>query len=563
MPAELLIRSVLNGTFYSVPYDVDVPTVGAIHEQIAPLITEGRRNHIIRLLRRPHGAAENAEFQTIGLHDTVAADDELAVIGEVECRMKPDECALVEDTLLRFLSRPTFEAVREGVIAADALVAGGSICAAFGGFGVNDLDIYVHYSRALELLRHLSIVGFMCQNDGKNSGMHLASEYDQSFFRKNHILVRFALMYHRALSIDVMVIPDEVPLTDVVTNFDLSFCEVWWDGRAVFASDPEGIRRKEGVLKPDYRAALFTDFNPFIIKRLQKYRRRGYTIHTGGLHHAQQEPSTDVLGPLPKHSTTENGITTTTKKRICNMESWAVKTVLLHLYRELSTFVEETIWLTDEHHPFTGNHRLFEFYFLVYPGVEEPTYADLVERFGKPFVDLFAAFTDTILVCNFPSTYDSIYRGVFLSIRRVQTDDPCRYARQVLMDLPREYARLLEKGLPHGFEELEKADSKEIACRRMQDMRFENDMYSWDKTLDMLDFTEDKPLSVAFYEGCHCGACRALRTHFSAKLRDLADMIHSDEFHPCPTCEDVHFVKSAAAAAAAAADEDEAEDDAE
>ena len=49
-----------------------------------------------------------------------------------------------------------------------------------------------------------------------------------------------------------MIINDDVSVNSVVTNFDLSFCEIWFDGENVYSNDPESITTKTGYLKKDY-----------------------------------------------------------------------------------------------------------------------------------------------------------------------------------------------------------------------------------------------------------------------------------------------------------------------
>ncbi len=80
-------------------------------------------------------------------------------------------------------------------------------------------------------------------------------------------------MQHLGRQVDVIVVDDAVPLIDVVTNFDLSFCETWWDGSKVFATDPHGVRNKEGCLKPSYRSA-----GSSAIKRSRKTKKGGTTL---------------------------------------------------------------------------------------------------------------------------------------------------------------------------------------------------------------------------------------------------------------------------------------------
>ena len=160
----------------------------------------------------------------------------------------------------------------------NALIAGGAVLAAYSNDDVNDLDIYIHASKAVDFVNNLT-------NDGTYEvafeGNYLRPSYDQSIYRKNNILARFSfntVITRKFPVIDVMIIPDEIPLLSVVTNFDLSFCEIWYDGYYVKAVDAEGVLTKTGILKKDYTDKLLLDLNRFTIKRLKKYIKKGYII---------------------------------------------------------------------------------------------------------------------------------------------------------------------------------------------------------------------------------------------------------------------------------------------
>ncbi len=79
------------------------------------------------------------------------------------------------------------------------------------------------------------------------------------------------------ISIDVMVIPDSIPLENVVTNFDLTFCQVWWNGEKIISHNVDDIRNKSGSLNRDY-VESYLDMNTFIINRIKKYKNRGFKI---------------------------------------------------------------------------------------------------------------------------------------------------------------------------------------------------------------------------------------------------------------------------------------------
>jgi hypothetical protein len=160
----------------------------------------------------------------------------------------------------------------------NAIIAGGAVLAAYSNDIVNDLDIYIHVSDAINFVNNL-------RNDGTYEisleGNYLRPSYDQSFFRKNNILGRFSfntVITRKFPVIDIMIIPDEIPLLNVVTNFDLSFCEIWYDGYYVKAVDAKGVLTKTGTLKKDYTDKLLLDLNTFTVKRLKKYIKKGYII---------------------------------------------------------------------------------------------------------------------------------------------------------------------------------------------------------------------------------------------------------------------------------------------
>lgn len=181
-----------------------------------------------------------------------------------------------------------------------ALLAGGFVLRAIhqdtdleGGEGLiwsdiraGDMDLYVTRSKASELLNTLAAYGIMPASgwgrvlETITTDLVLAPAYDQSFFRKNGILMRIPLFVGENSShrIDLMVLVDGKEPIEVVTNFDLTFCEVWWDGNMVHGTDLEAAYHKRGVLRKGYRDALLVHFNKFIIKRIKKYLDRGYTI---------------------------------------------------------------------------------------------------------------------------------------------------------------------------------------------------------------------------------------------------------------------------------------------
>jgi hypothetical protein len=54
---------------------------------------------------------------------------------------------------------------------------------------------------------------------------------------------------------------------DVVQNFDLSFCQIWYDGKGVWATHPEHVKTKSGILQGDYVKVLLEHNNKFLKRR--------------------------------------------------------------------------------------------------------------------------------------------------------------------------------------------------------------------------------------------------------------------------------------------------------
>jgi len=185
-----------------------------------------------------------------------------------------------------------------------AIIAGGSVLSVYSPYENEntDIDIYIHQSFAESFIDELSRItnnrvyygGFDNNNeDIVNHGItptsYVASTYDQSFFKKNGISARFAALYYlprshpnfgTVINIDILVVKNQIPLNKVVSNFDLTFCEISYDAakNKIFATDPKGIMNKTGVLRKEYQESLFKYQNLFILRRIRKYSNRGFKI---------------------------------------------------------------------------------------------------------------------------------------------------------------------------------------------------------------------------------------------------------------------------------------------
>jgi hypothetical protein len=170
-----------------------------------------------------------------------------------------------------------FNRFNQILIDTHSLIAGGSVLAAYHqGLKIKDFDIYIHPTDLCTLRDRLLELQFTLL-DNK---FYISPAYDQSFFRRNNILGRIQFVKDgiKPTILDVIIVKNSVPLTDVVQNFDLTFCEIWYDGNTVNAADPNGVLNKTGTLKTDYVNCLLEKFNTFTIKRINKYLKKGFNI---------------------------------------------------------------------------------------------------------------------------------------------------------------------------------------------------------------------------------------------------------------------------------------------
>ena len=107
-------------------------------------------------------------------------------------------------------------------------------------------------------------------------GFQNSSLYCRSFLRKNGIRRVHTFFEYRGV-MDIMSLRKSTTPVKVCSNFDLTMCQVWFDGTTVFATHPDHIREKRGYLQNDY-INTFIEGNQFLRRRLTKYKNRGFTI---------------------------------------------------------------------------------------------------------------------------------------------------------------------------------------------------------------------------------------------------------------------------------------------
>jgi len=186
-----------------------------------------------------------------------------------------------------------------------AVLAGGFVLKSILEYdeSVPDLDIYVPYQNVRTFLEKCVLKNnpdgsfksrdkYILQNYITHYKRYYATIYCRSFLRKNGIrrVHTFSEIeendrdrntgeFKKKLfsSVDIMSVRKRRTPVEVCSNFDLTFCQVWFDGTTVFATHPEHIRQKSGFLQGDYVASLLSG-NEFLKNRITKYRKRGFKI---------------------------------------------------------------------------------------------------------------------------------------------------------------------------------------------------------------------------------------------------------------------------------------------
>jgi hypothetical protein len=141
-----------------------------------------------------------------------------------------------------------------------------------------DIDIYVPCKSYKTIKTPIAAA-----TSDRYSNKFKASDYCHSFLRKNGIRTVLQVDIRRAqygdieLSVDLMAVRNRRSVLDVVQNFDLTFCQAWYDGKDVWTTHPEHIQSKHGQLQGDY-VQSYVMGNYFLQGRINKYISRGFSI---------------------------------------------------------------------------------------------------------------------------------------------------------------------------------------------------------------------------------------------------------------------------------------------
>ena len=164
----------------------------------------------------------------------------------------------------------------------NAVIAGSFVLSQYApppSFKPYDMDIYINEKHFDDFITTLLKMGIFASSKFLLIGLNTSSTYDQSFFKKNGIKFKISgfITLKETFRTDIMIVRNDRNIKDVVSNFDLSICEIWYNGKDIQATHEDHILKKEGMLRKEYHTAFFQG-NKFIMKRIQKYTNRGFTI---------------------------------------------------------------------------------------------------------------------------------------------------------------------------------------------------------------------------------------------------------------------------------------------
>jgi hypothetical protein len=326
-------------------------------------------------------------------------DDEKVVNGEMlNIFYKMEEFTendnFLFETMMEKKLEKFYETFKRFIVKHKAVVAGGSVLSIFGGYDMKDLDIYINYSEAKEFISSLFV------NDCQLREINQAPAYDQSFFRKNNIICRCCMIYRNPthiqfrryisnnIDIDIMIVPDDIEIESVVTNFDLTFCQVWWDGVRLYSNNVSDIKTKRGFLNKDYIQS-YISMNSFTINRIQKYKNRGFIINID-LSYSQEFPlcgGTIVINKQKKtiDSCTDVWPLSILFKYLLNHPSFSPRNDIVGSYYDKLIFNYFKVYESFKNRP-EGQLR------DVYTAIVRCCYISIKESLSKEYRDVYMSF---------------------------------------------------------------------------------------------------------------------------------------------------------------------------
>lgn len=167
-----------------------------------------------------------------------------------------------------------------------AKISGGFLLKAMGKFEGGDpsydMDVYVPHASVEPFRTEMGKLFLGRVPTPEDYSQINASGGQTSFFTKNGILsVR---KHHRGVKaddtyeeMDIVEANDTTSPINIIKNFDLTFCENWYDGNKVWLTHADHVEKKHGFLENHYLELLYINKSQ-TIGRIKKYAGRGFKV---------------------------------------------------------------------------------------------------------------------------------------------------------------------------------------------------------------------------------------------------------------------------------------------
>ena len=168
----------------------------------------------------------------------------------------------------------------------NAKISGGFLLKAMGKFEGGapsyDMDVYVPHATVEPFRTEMGKLFLGHAPAPADYNQINASGGQTSFFTKNGIVsVR---KHHRGIEgtptyeeMDIVEANDLTSPIKIIKNFDLTFCENWYDGKQVWLTHADHVEKKHGFLENHYLDLLYIN-KAQTIGRIKKYAGRGFRV---------------------------------------------------------------------------------------------------------------------------------------------------------------------------------------------------------------------------------------------------------------------------------------------
>jgi hypothetical protein len=162
-----------------------------------------------------------------------------------------------------------------GLFKYKAIISGGFILKAIGAFVDDtsvDIDIYVPSKHIIAFKE------FITPLFNSNNIIKEINSDTTPYLKKNGIITvtKYAKHAPSYAEMDIIEVNPNLTPKNVVQNFDLTFCENWYDGD-VYLTYPDHVKEKHGFLENHY-LNLYHSGNRILKGRMNKYINRGFKI---------------------------------------------------------------------------------------------------------------------------------------------------------------------------------------------------------------------------------------------------------------------------------------------